>query len=341
MAGERASRGLMLGGGLAAAAVFAAVVLLGGAAWRAWLAAAAVLAGAPTGGVVLLMMLRLIPGSWRDGLTAPLSIAPGLLPLAALAMAPILLAPGEIYAWTQQAGPGGFRQIYLTPLFFLARGAAWFALLIALALRLRRPDATAAAAVGLLLLVPSSLVITTDWLMSLDPGFASSGFGLYALSVQVCFALGLAIAGALQRPLAPRTRDVLGGVLFVALSLWAYLGFMQYLIVWADNLQPGVAWYLRRGGAWAALAWLAMGLKGAAGAALIFGQVRRDPRALAAIGLWAAAATVPEIAWLVLPAPGPGAGAGDLAIFLAAVASLGAFGLGVCRFAWVRREAAA
>src|SRR6185503_9151956 len=192
MAGERAGPRLAIGGGLAALALFGLVVLAGGAAWRAWLAAAILLAGVPTGAVALSMMCRLIPGSWRESLAEPLAIAPGLLPLAALAMTPALLAPGLFYVWPSEPAETAFRAAYLSPAFFALRGAAWFAGLAWLALRLRPGrEATAVSAVGLVLLVPASLLITTDWLMSLDPHYASSGFGLYVLSIEITLALAL------------------------------------------------------------------------------------------------------------------------------------------------------
>ena len=342
MAGERRAAGLALGGAIAAAALLVLVAVTGAAAWRAWLAAAVLCASVPAGALALAMMTRLIPGSWREGLAAPLAIAPGLLPLAALAMAPILLAPGQLYAWVQHPGAGAFRVAYLTPAFFALRGVAWFAGLVWLALRLRPGrEATVTSVVGLLVLVPASLAITTDWLMSLDPDFASAGYGLYVLSLQIGLALALAIAGSVTSDTAERTRDVLGGVLFCVLALWAYLGFMQYFIIWSDDLPPTVSWHLRRGGAWSGLVWAAMVLKGGPAAALVVDHLRRDPRALVAIALSIAAGSVLELAWLVLPAPGPEANALTLFLFAASASALTAAALGLCLIARARREAAA
>jgi len=338
---ERAGAGLALGGIVAAAALLAFVALVGGGVWRAWLAAAVLCASIPTGALTLSMMTRLIPGSWREGLAAPLAIAPGLLPLAILAMAPVLLAPGQIYTWAHHPQEGAFRAFYLAPPFFALRGMAWFAGLIVLALRLRPGrEATVTSAIGLLVLVPASLAITTDWLMSLDRHFASSGYGLYVLSLQICLALALAVAAAVASGPAERVRDVLGGVLFCALALWAYLGFMQYFIIWSDDLPSTVAWYLRRGGAWSTLAWGAIVLKGVPLALLTVGHVRRAPRVLVTIALSVAVGSALEMGWLTLPAPGPAAGALDLFIFGASTAALAVAALGVWVLARARRGAA-
>lgn len=328
-----------IAGLVAAAVLFAVVAVTGGAAWRAWLAAGVLLTCAPTGALAVTMMLRLIPGAWRDGLTEPLAAAPALLPPAALAMAPILAAPGLLYAWATDPGPGAFRAAWMTPGFFALRGVLWFALLAALAVRLARdPRAERTATLGLIALVVAGLPIAFDWLLSLDRGFASSGFGLYLLSIAVLFALALAVAAGAWNP-APRARDVLGGTLFTAGILWAYLGFMQYFITWSGDLPGGVHWYLRRGGAWGALAWLAIGLKTLGIAPLIFGHVRRSPTLLAVCALLIAAGAVPEIGWLALPAPGAPAGWGTLLLFLAASAALGLCGFGLLRIAGRRRHA--
>jgi hypothetical protein len=334
MSGDRGWRAFVAGGA-AALALFALVLAGGGAAWRAWLAAAFLASGVTAGAVVLAAAVRLIPGRWREALTAPLAAEARTLPVGALAMAPVLVAPAGLYAWTGGAG-AGFRGAYLTPLGFLARGMLWFAVLALAAWSLRRFRGQAAPVASLLALTPLSLLLTTDWLMSLDPGYASSGYGLYVLAVEVHLALALAVA-----QVAPivglRERDALGGVLFAVLAIWAYLGFMPWFISWSENLPEAVAWFQRRGGAWAVLAWTAIALKAAPGAALIFGHVRRSAPALRIIALGAAAGAVCELAWLVLPAPGPAARLGDLVLYLAAVAALGLFGLGCARQAAVRR----
>jgi hypothetical protein len=328
---------LAAGGAAAAAVVFVLAALAGGAGWRAWLAAAVLCAGVPTGAVTLSAMTRLIPGAWR-AIDPPLEAMRGGLPLAALAMAPVLLVPGQVFGWVGAPGAGAFRGAYLNPLFFALRGAAWFALLAAVSVGLGRRRATRDAVLGLLLITPASLLIATDWLMSLDQGFASSGFGLYVLAIQVNLALSLAVAAAAEGSPEP-ARDVLGGVLLTGLALWAYLGFMPYFIIWSNDLPESLSWYLRRGGPWAALAGLAMVLKLGAGAALLAGHVRRDARALRLCALAAAGGAVPEIAWIALPAPQPPAGPIDLALFAGASVALGVAAYGLFQMARARREA--
>jgi hypothetical protein len=321
VAGERPDR-RTVAAGLAAAAVAAACFVLGP---RAWLGAAVLCVAAPAGAVLLLATARLTPGRWRDGLGPSLAALAGTWPAGALAMAPILAVPGLVYPWVAHPG-SGFRQVWLSQPFFLLRGVAWLALTAWLARRTRagRLDAGTAAR-GLVVWTPLASLIAVDWLLSLDPRSASSGFGLYLIAFEADLACALATALAARGDLDERARDVLGGVLFSVTAIWAYLGFMQYLIVWSGDLPAAAAW-MKAHEAWAAAAWLAVGLKLAPGAVLVMGRIRRSPRALARVAWCVALGAVPEAAWLALPAR---AGAGDVALFLLAVAALGLLAAGL------------
>jgi hypothetical protein len=194
----------------------------------------------------------------------------------------------------------------------------------------------------LIAIVVLDLGVADDWLMSLDNGFASSGFGLYVLAIEVGLALALAVAWtATASDIRPRVRDVIGGVMVTTAALWAYLGFMQFFIVWSDDLPGGAAWYLRRGGAWSLLAWAAIALKVLGSAPLVARPVRENRTALRACALLYAAGAVPEIAWLVLPASGAPAGPAELAVFVAALCALLAAGYGALTWAPAVRRLAA
>jgi hypothetical protein len=317
------------------------VCVFGGAAWRAWLAAAVLCAAIPAGCAGLLAMVELIPGPWREALRPALEQGMRLWPLGLMAMAPVLVAPGLVYGWVARPEGGAFREVYLSPPFFLVRGLAWFGLLVVMAKGLDAKGldakgldgrrAGAAAIVGLLVYTPFSTLIATDWLASLDPKFSSSGFGLYVLGLQMAFVLALAVGMTASRISSDRTRDALGAVLFASVCLWAYLGFMPYFITWSGNLPAGVAWYRSREGGWAVLIGLAIVLKLGPAAALALGSVRRNVRSLTAAAACIAIGAVPEMAWLSLPAPGVRADATDLALFGAAVVLMAGTARGLLR----------
>ena len=169
---------LVLAAGIVASlAVLAAVLADPRMALRAWLAAAFFWSGVPIGAIALLMMMRLIPGIWSSELGVAVEAATMLMPVAALVLVPVLLGTGALYPWAGEAPRTGFRGLYLSQPFFSIRSVAWFALLCVLAFLLiaRRRWSTPVSCVGLIVYTVVSTFIATDWLMSLDPEFNSSG----------------------------------------------------------------------------------------------------------------------------------------------------------------------
>jgi hypothetical protein len=128
------------------------------------------------------------------------------------------------------------------------------------------------------------------------------------------FVTGLALVLlviALAVPAVPDARNHmadLAAILFAAVALWAYLEFMQYLIVWEGNLAREVPWYLPRlSGGWRVLLWISGGL-GWAGPALVllWSPCRYSRPTVAACCLLVLLGRGADKAWLVLPAlPAP------------------------------------
>jgi hypothetical protein len=298
-----------------------------------WLAAFVFWAGLPIGALCLSLMMRLIPGAWRDELESRANAAMLLLPLSAAAAVPVLVALPALYPWAATGG-GEEHRLYLTPWFFILRTIAFFACTLVLALLLTRRGRTAGlAAGGLILFVLIDTTIAVDWLMSLDPEFHSSGFGLYILSIQAATALAVLLLGRLVAGAPSEKTGILGGLLLTALLLWAYLAFMQYFIIWSDNLPASVAWYARRGdGPWWGVE-LAIGALGVGPILLLlFPPVRQSRGWLIALAGATLVGKTLETAWLVLP--GSTGGVPALAVAALALAGLGLLNLsGLARIA--------
>ena len=92
--------------------------------------------------------------------------------------------------------------------------------------------------------------------MSLDPHFASSVYGLIAIAEMGLLALSVSVfAAVLGPPPDDGTLRSLGKLLLGLLMLWAYLDFMQLLIVWQSDLPNEAPWYIVRStGAWGIVA---------------------------------------------------------------------------------------
>lgn len=307
-------------GGAALCAVALVIVLRQPPALVGWLAAATFWAGLPLGALCLALAMRLIPGPWREELGAPLDTMALLSPLSLIAFLPVLAGPGSIYGWMDRDA------VYMSRWFFSGRSATFLVsagLLAAFLLR-RQCRASAVAVAGMIAFVLADTAIAVDWLMSLDRSFHSSGFGLYALSIQTTSALAAGMLLRLRNRAAPPRSDLHGALLLTLLLLWIYFAFMQYFIVWSGDQPHGVAWYLRRAqGAWLAMAWVAGTLGILSCILLLFPPIRSSRPWLVMLASLALAGRALETAWLAVPSA-PATAASTAAV----VAGLAFTGLG-------------
>jgi hypothetical protein len=302
------------------------------AAIAGWLVGFVFWGSLPIGSLALVMMMRLTPGGWREELEPPGEALLLLLPAAALAVVPVLVGMQTLYPWVGEAKEG-FRAVYMSAPFFVLRTVIFFVVtgLLAFLLLTRPAWSTPLSAGGLIVLVLLDTTIAADWLMSLDPEFHSSGFGLYVLCIQMTIALAVLILLRLSAGDAGERRGLLSGLLLCAMLFWAYFAFMQYFIIYSNNLPPEVAWYRRRAvGGWSAVEYAIAVLHLGPGFLLFFPPIRRSRGWLAGLCTLVLIGSFLEVAWLVLP-DREGTTALDV---LAAV--LASFGLGL--LAWTALE---
>lgn len=342
-ADPRAADRLALAGAAGCLLALVAIALSPPSAWRAWLGVSFLWSTGPIGAVALLMIMRLTPGDWSEELGPFMEAGALLLPICALLLLPVLLQMKAIYGWVGSHEATSFRAAYLSEPLFVLRTALWFAFLMALAFLLvvRRVRAAAVAGVGLTLFPLLGTLVAVDWLLSLDKDYASSGFGLYVICIQMMTALALAIAALLVSGRPVQRPGIMGGLLLCFLLLWSYFAFMHYFITWSDNLPPGVRWYQRRGGdGWSIVMWLVAASRLCPTVLLFFETVRHSRRALLALALAVAAGTVLEAAWLTFPVPRslPQARPLDIAIYALASLAIGALMTGVFPRALAWRE---
>jgi hypothetical protein len=93
-----------------------------------------------------------------------------------------------------------------------------------------------------------------DWLMSLEPHWFSTiygvlilgGQGLSALAFLIIVLVWLSRRPPLDRIVAASHFHDLGNLMLAFVMLWAYFSFSQYLIIWSGNLPAEIGWYLHR-----------------------------------------------------------------------------------------------
>jgi hypothetical protein len=310
-------------GGLVLCAIALLLVIAAPAdALHAWLAAAFLWSGLPFGSLGLLMVMRVTAGRWDQALPVYLEAGALTLPIAFLALLPPLFGMRLLYPWMTEVLTG-FKGWWLAPLPFLGRTILLFlgASLVLWTLVARRGPALAIASAGLLFMLPMLTFVLTDWIVSLDLEFHSSGFGLYAMAIQFTVALMAAIWLLLGRQ--PWQTAALAPIMITLILIWIYLAFTHYIIVWSGNLASVVGWYaVRENSGWAAAYTFTAVTEAAGFLALIFPGPRHSAAWLRAIAAMVVLGKLLEAAWLVLPEAGamrPGA----IALYLLTAIALG------------------
>ncbi len=159
---------------------------------------------------------------------------------------------------------------YLDPTFFYVRAVIYFAIWIALSSWFRKTslkqDETGdpqlslkmarRAAPGLALYGFSLTFAAFDWVMSLNPHWFSTMFGLtyFAGAAMSIFAL-LALAslwlgkkGYLKEIINAEHYHDMGKLMFAFMVFWAYVNFSQYFLIWYANMPEETGWYADRHG---------------------------------------------------------------------------------------------
>jgi hypothetical protein len=307
--------------------------------FRSYLLAFVFWNGLAVGALAVLMLQYLTGGAWGIAIRRELEAATRTLPLTAVAFVPLLAGLHRLYAWTNAdvlAHDELLRKKtpYLNAPFFLARAVLAFAVWMLLAYFLnkwsREQDERAAgdrkaidrklqlvSGGGLVLYALTTTFTSIDWVMSLEPHWYSTMYGVLYVVGQALGALSLATVAVVllsgHEPvsgfLGGRHRNDLGKMMFAFTMIWAYVNFSQYLIVWSGNIPEEIAWYLARfrgGWGWIGAAILILHFV-VPFLLLLSRRANRNPRLLANAAILLVAMRFVDTAWLVLPAFSAGA----------------------------------
>jgi len=170
------------------------------------------------------------------------------------------------------------KEPYLNRAFFLIRVGACFASWILLGGYLFRksvqqdvsgdPAATLqmqkVSAGGLFLFAVTVTFFAFDLLMSLEPQWFSTIFGVYYFAGSVLATCGALVitswltqrSGRLTGLISIEHYHDLGKLMFAFVVFWAYIAFSQYMLIWYANIPEETQWFLdRQTGQWTALSW--------------------------------------------------------------------------------------
>ncbi|HLM81827.1 MAG TPA: hypothetical protein VK302_14575, partial [Terriglobales bacterium] len=110
------------------------------------------------------------------------------------------------------------------------------------------------SAPGIILYALTISFAAIDWVMSLNPSWFSTIYGLLFVAGELVSALCFAIVverilydyQPMSVLLQPSFVHDHGKFLLTFIMVWAYFSFSQWLIIWAGNLPEEITWYFRR-----------------------------------------------------------------------------------------------
>jgi hypothetical protein len=241
--------------------------------FRSYLLAFVFWVGIALGCLAILMLQHMSGGAWGIVIRRVLEASTRTFPILAALFVPIALGIPFLYKWADAAAVEASPMLrhkgpYLNVLFFILRAVFYFAVWNALTYFLNRwsreQDRTGErdltrklqglSGPGIVLYGLTVTFASVDWVMSLDPGWFSTIFGILFMGGQglsaMAFTIAVIVLLSSYRPMSeviqPRHLHDLGKLMLAFLMLWAYFAFSQFLIIWSGNIPEEVTWYTRR-----------------------------------------------------------------------------------------------
>jgi hypothetical protein len=287
--------------------------------------------GITLGSMALLMLQHLTGGAWGVIIRRVLEASTRTLPLMLILFLPILLRLNLIYPWTNRAAMDQVPALhekaahYLNPAFFTIRAAVYFSIWLLMMWALNafslQHDRTAdrrfakrlqmISGPGLGILIITITFASIDWVMSLDPAWSSTIYGLIFVASWSLSALAFAILAmswlAKREPMNAVVRTShfhdWGNLLMALVMLWMYFSFSQYLIIWSGNLPEETVWFVaRKHGGWGVIALAVVVLQFAFPfLTLLSRAAKKSAERLGTLALLILIMRVVDVIWLIEP----------------------------------------
>ena len=318
---------------------------------RAWLLGLMLTFGWSVGGLALLMVQYVTGGKWGLLLRRPLEAMSRTLPVVFVYWLGIVLAVlfKKLYLWAQVDGSNPadvaaalksgfinevqahcltFKRPMLNPEMFMLVGAFCFAVWSYYMWRLNRlglerdkdsPSNTPywikkfenISGPGILVYSLTMTASVIYWVMSLDPTWYSSVYGLLflvgqgysVLALSIIVSISLSKAEPFKTILRQTEQHDLGKFTFAFVMLNIYLAFSQFLIIWSGNSPEEIPWYLDRiRGHWGVIITLDFLFHWLIPFTLLLSRdIKRNKKRLVRVCQWMVFAKAFDLFWLIEP----------------------------------------
>jgi hypothetical protein len=214
----------------------------------------------PLGALGIRIIYVLTGGKWGVPLQKYFLSASRTIPFAMVLSLPVLFWLYRIYPWAQPINHAVLHNAaYLNVPFFTGRYVLYFALWSGSAYWLDRQvpvrqhnAKTNLSGLLAVLFALSGTFAALDWIMSLQPSWSSTIFGIMFLTGQVLYAFCFVIMlhGIFKQPDIESSREEagrfidIGNIILTMLMFWAYMAFSQFLLIWMANKPEEISWYM-------------------------------------------------------------------------------------------------
>lgn len=282
-------------------------------------------------GSLFLVALEYVAGAdWSTPIRRIPEFFSGLLPLLFILVIPLLVFNHDLFHWAHKEAVAEDKILqgkapYLNVTFFIIRTfvfiGLWALFYFIFIHNSRKQDTTKDqlltkknirfSAIFILVFALTLTFTSIDFMMSLEPHWFSTIFGVYYFAGTVVAALAaitLAVLLLKERGyFAPwMTEDhlfSLGAMMFAFVNFWAYIAFSQYLLIWYADLPEETFWFLTRWhGSWAYFSIALIILNFAVPYFVLLTQPsKKNPKVLKFISIWLLFARLFDLFWLIMP----------------------------------------
>jgi hypothetical protein len=197
----------------------------------------------------------------------------GTIPFLLVLSIPALLGFEHLFSWADAEKVANDpllqgKQPYLNPVFFYLRTAVFLLSWAAISYWFRKRSVAqddrggsqitrtlqTVSAPAIAWFAVSLTFFSFDWIMSLDPHWYSTVFGVYifggsfmgALALIILLVLILQRGDLLTNLVNSEHLHDLGKLMFGFVVFWAYIGFSQFMLIWYANIPEETIWYAHR-----------------------------------------------------------------------------------------------
>jgi hypothetical protein len=298
--------------------------------YHSWLVAFAFWASVGIGGYFLTLIHHLTGAVWSVVIRRLPETFMAILPFMLILFIPIIFGMHDLYHWTHQDAVAHDHLLqekapYLNTPFFIIRTVLFFAIWTLFGRLLYKysiqndvnGDAGLLAKskkispIAVILFAFTVSFASFDWLMSLDPHWYSTIFGVYYFAGSIMatyafvtlFVLFFEKIGPLQGLISKEHYHDLGKLTFTFTIFWAYMAFSQYFLIWYANIPEETIWFLHRWeGSWKGVSvLLAVGHFVVPFIIMLIRALKRSALALIIFAGWMLLMHWVDMYWLVLP----------------------------------------